>query len=551
MLFNDVNGRLVIDPSAEPHLYIDQYDLDLKGFSRHETTYFFLPSHVELNEVSQSESIYKIIKRDGSEWSQPIIDITEPILIDDGSNTPTPWNICFLKSENLHSIFIDTKERGIQSVSHEEYLPVSVKIYSPSGSLSYNDDSLLKGRGNATWNDSFDEKNPFQLKLDSSSSLCGLEPSDKWALLANYYDASKILNKMAYDIGIKLDLDYSTDSDWVDLYSDGEYLGNYLLCKEPDEYINGIDQYLIEKNDIYFENKPYGFKTAHDAFSLKSPSNPTAAQIQYIQDFVNKVDKELYSHASCPPTAIDIDSFAKWFLIEEVFFNPDALISSCYFNIPENGLLHAGPLWDFDSSMGEDGGYWLDSKGTILKEPELRYPNGLEWYNLLYDEQQFKTKVTECLMDGLPVFNELLRHGIDDYYNRIAASLRMDNIVWERRGSHASTVPGYYNEPYSNFRFIKSFLYKRLCYLANSYQINAYVFEPNASSGQPHQVSFIYPDGNSVCLSVLDGSLLKESDLPGYDSSLFKGWKYLNTQMLYYESIPIYEDTVLELCPLE
>ena len=33
----------------------------------------------------------------------------------------------------------------------------------------------------------------------------------------------------------------------MDLYSDGEYLGNYLLCKEPDEYINGIDQYLIEK----------------------------------------------------------------------------------------------------------------------------------------------------------------------------------------------------------------------------------------------------------------------------------------------------------------
>ena len=50
---------------------------------------------------------------------------------------------------------------------------------------------------------------------------------------------------------------------------------------------------------------------------------------------------------------IDVDSFVRWYLVNEVFRNVDAnMWSSCWMYKPRGGKLFMGPLWDFDLAAG-------------------------------------------------------------------------------------------------------------------------------------------------------------------------------------------------------
>jgi hypothetical protein len=50
---------------------------------------------------------------------------------------------------------------------------------------------------------------------------------------------------------------------------------------------------------------------------------------------------------------IDVDSFIRWYLVNEIFRNVDAnMWSSCWMYKPRGGKLFMGPLWDFDLAAG-------------------------------------------------------------------------------------------------------------------------------------------------------------------------------------------------------
>lgn len=541
-------GKLVVDPSSEHHLYIEQYDLDLVGLDKEDTTYFFLPAYVNLTRIDQTLAHYKVLCEDGTLLTVPKLNTPEPIYVTEGvgESMMTPWNICFLKSENIYSAFIKSSSR-IEDITHDEYMQIDLSMYSPTGALAYNKSCLVKGRGNASWNEDFNEKNSFQIKLDTKSSLCGLASSDKWALLSNKGDASKILNKTAFDIGKDIGLEPVTDSEWLDLYFDGEYVGNYLLCKETDDLLTDNNVFLIEKNDVYYEKKRYGFKTAHDAYTIKLPKRPDTDDLTYIKDYICTVDSVIYGEAEHRADIIDSDSFVRWYIINELFFDPDALITSCFFYKYRDGVLHAGPLWDFDSSVGEDGGYWLDYTGSILNETTIRFPYGLEWYGLLYEDKSFRDKLSACYEEFLPKLEKMVYSDIDRYYEEIASSLRMDSIIWGREGTHASTVPGYYDDPYNNIRFTKYFLGKRMKYLAEKWGCDYEFSEMDVSDGSVHMVRFIYPDGMEEGMLVTDGSILSEDKLPPFDHEMYTNWKYEENQMPFYSQVPVFEDVTYSL----
>ena len=51
-------------------------------------------------------------------------------------------------------------------------------------------------------------------------------------LLAGYFDATQMHDKLIKDLAAELGMAYTASCDWVNLYYDGEYRGVYLLSEK-------------------------------------------------------------------------------------------------------------------------------------------------------------------------------------------------------------------------------------------------------------------------------------------------------------------------------
>ncbi len=503
-----VVGKLYAGGEEGNLLYIDKYNLTLKGTDKNGVTYYCLPAYADLTELDQSDSAFSLLLSDGTPLRSPLTGREQDILVDTGSGDPLPWRICFLRSENLCSLFINTTDTPMSGIEHDIYSGAEATLFSPTGSVLYsNKDIQIKGRGNATWQA---EKKPYELKLPEKAGLCGLSASKKWTLLANYFEPTKLCNKLAFDTSDAIGLEYSIESDWIDLYANNEYLGNYLLCREPaigsaDLDISSLEKknspyvldaepfetkdmkgydfpapfspgeggFLIEKNvNAYYEKKSCGFKTLDNFFTIKSPDNASYGQVEYIKNFVTMVDDAIRSNSSDELSLIDTDTFTRRFILEELFFNDDAFVTSYYFyKKPFENVLYAGPVWDYDGTVGGGDGPYLNPEGTILEQrnyiaPEdMAFKNPLDWDVMLYDDKAYYDILVDVFHMNLPVLTDMVNDRMDSYYDRIRASVLMDYAIWCNGGGG-----GQYDTPDENYGFTKDFLTKRLDFLSHRWE---------------------------------------------------------------------------------
>ena len=573
---------LISDPSTGNHLYIQEYGLDLTGVDRKGCTYFFLPAFVSLDRLDQSLSSQHILFSDGSNLDSPNIGEPIDVLVDTGEGEYVPWQIAFLKSENLCTVFLDIDEAGLEKISKDQYLNIGLDIVDAKG-YKLTDDApvLIKGHGNSTWDT---EKKPYELKFPDKISLCGLKASNKWLMLANIYDGTKMANKLALDTADAIGMEYTTDSDWVDVYAKGSYLGNYLLCKEPDigsdslnignietvnephwdpsrhfetEAMKGFvydppvpvlsGGYLIDRTrSILYDEKMCGFLIdGTDYFTIKSPNNVSYEQADYIRSFTDRVDASIKGKNEDQLSMIDVPSFTRRFLIEELFFNADTMFSSYYFyKKPGQDKLYAGPVWDHDRSLGfNNRDFFLDTGNTILDNSSyFSYSDSytsLDWDGLLCANKAYRASLEKTFRDSLPAFRELVYSRIDACYKRIEKSMEMDYILWDSPWSK-------YEDPYNSIRFTKYFLANRLDHLCDVYNSDA-DFSIDISDDTTHTVTFCMPDGSRTRISKKDGTLLSSDEIPEYDDDIYLGWYYYGTQDPYSTLLPVLEDVELEL----
>ena len=187
------------------------------------------------------------------------------------------------------------------------------------------------------------------------ASLCGMNASDKWSLIANYFDDTKLLDKLAMDLSGEIGMEYYIRSDWVDLYINDEYVGNYLLTREPDISSEGLDIGNLEKlNDLHYEERNCGFSSGSYYFTMKSPNNASMDEIRYIQSFVKTADESIHDGGD-KTHYIDPDSFIRRYLVNTFFNDDDTNIASYFFYKKRGGdVLYAGPCWDYDMPSFHD-----------------------------------------------------------------------------------------------------------------------------------------------------------------------------------------------------
>lgn len=354
--------------------------------------------------------------------------------------------------------------------------------------------------------------------------------SKSWCLLANNADESMLRNALTYQLAKDIGILYSPEFRFVDIYDNGEYMGSYLVTEKVDvgssklvkgesfDDINEKAAGTVDETTVTNEEYSYGTGTYAMSYAkvtsdgntssiasktggkyllefeiterytdeaswftsprgqhvvVKSPEFATKEQVTYIaQKFAAMEDIAFTTGATKAQlsTVMDVESFAKMYLIQEFSSNLDAASTSYYltFDCSKNdangngAVFVANPVWDYDWAYGQyendtkkgkdsnseyilntkdagssdgTGNYWVakykyfdDSKGT----------NGTNYSiqsQLASQNSAFKTEIRKQWEGANGFYTTIQKyHGtngqINTWYNQIKESVDMNETRW-------------------------------------------------------------------------------------------------------------------------
>ncbi len=321
-----------------------------------------------------------------------------------------PFTFSVMQGSEIPALYLTSTEEGHDrdyvDASKDNKVQASLLMTDEHGSALY-DGTLkqLKARGNSTF--LYAPKKSYQIKLDTPSDL--LENGEQvktWVLLAGYFDATQMHDKLVKDLAAQFGLAYTPNCGWVELYYDGEYRGLYLLSEKNSIGSTSVDILDLEKiyedlnrdygtdMDIREESTSFGgtirytaniqdpwramdgsgyllemnyhnmeedscFQTTRGyAFNVKSPEWCGKAAMTYISSFYQDFEDAVYSENGYNAATgkyyydyVDLDSLVKTFLLQELAYNCDGFRYSQYFYL-DGGKLYAGPVWDQEMTFG-------------------------------------------------------------------------------------------------------------------------------------------------------------------------------------------------------
>lgn len=353
--------------------------------------------------------------------------------------------VTFVRSANVATMYIDVPSGNMDYI-HEQKgnaEAASVRLYTEEGVLDYSGSAeSLKGRGNATW---WAEKKSYSLEMFQAADLLGIGEGQNWVLLSNAYDCSHIRNKVAYDTAAA-GLAFTPDTEWVDLYLNGEYAGLYLLSERNEVHPERVQvpeesSFLVSLEiPSRLVNQNYPYVSTEKGLALRI--HHTSLGEEKLQSLWQSVENAILAENGIDPISgkswdelIDVDSWARKYLLEELFGNYDAGSVSQFFycDLSEPaGKIYAGPIWDFDDSM--KGNKWVNSNPRSFLANRAHFfsvEDAPLFYNL-YQKKAFYTRVVE-LFDSVyePLITELVEGGLWDYASAVSQAASADQLRWD------------------------------------------------------------------------------------------------------------------------
>lgn len=363
--------------------------------------------------------------------------------------TAEEFSVELVESGNMPTVFINTESGSMENVDADRqnretgvfYLLDEVGELQTSDSLTY-----IKGRGNTTWEQ---DKKPYSIKLANSHGILGMDASRRWELLANYYDGSNMRNALMLGLAKDAGLEYTPDAKWVDVYLNGVYQGLYQLGEKVETGAGRVDiavsesgseetgwLFLMEDASRYSVASGGKFSTdGGQTLVVKNPENAGEAQLKGLESLVQGFENAAVSDAGkALEEYIDVDSFVKKYLIEEIAKNSDAVTNSQYFyKKAEEPVLYAGPAWDYDNALGHTNEEAMDPYGLMLDK--IRDGNSNLWYGSLCGRQDFARRVREVYAD---VFSGLLEEAVSEkiegWRELLRPAAQMDELRWQQYG---------------------------------------------------------------------------------------------------------------------
>lgn len=511
--------------------------------------YVFLPGMVELDQVRLCLNIMGCVEINGERiknrmtCGRYILD-QEYTFSYEQRGVWQEKRIVFVRSANVSTMFIDTDSRSMGHIHQEKGNEESghLALYTSDGMLNYEGRmDEFKGRGNATW--SFGKK-PYLVKLSGTADLLGMGAAEKWILLANAYDSSHMRNKVVYDFAKKIGLPYSPDSQWVDVYLNGEYAGLYLLSEKIEMSENrvaidcGTGSYVVSMEPLERlegTDELYVTTDAGETLRINAPTKISKMQVSEIDTQWQSVENAILASDGIDSLTgksyfelIDVDSWARKYLIEEIFANRDGCAISQYFYCVNGEFpIYAGPVWDYDGSMGDSSG--VVTNGLIANREYFNEGKRTPWFHSLYRKESFYNRVVEIYeTEFLPQLDVLLEKKIPEYMELISIAASLDEIRWSKTEEQSIEV---------ETKFIVNYLTERKDMLTDIWLNNVDYYQVCVNPGY---------GGKYLYYAVQAGDNLEILTLPEDTQYVHYVWWYdkeTNERIDIYD--PIYEDKFL------
>lgn len=304
----------------------------------------------------------------------------------------------------------------------------------------------IRGRGHSSWKGS---KKPYKIKLDKKTSLLGMPKNKHWALL------KPSENTIAgFQLGQLMGMKWTPSCRPVEVILNGAYIGLYFLTEtiridknrvniyeqqdyETDPLLIG-GGWLVEV-DNYRDNFQITIpETKRWDLTLRyhSPENLSDTQLQWLTNEFKEINAAIYSadkRSTEWENYIDVESMARFFVLQEVMDNPDGFHGSFYLHKDSGNDAKwvAGPIWDLVCYDREKNDYTFRMK--------VHYNITPHWIGQIIQYDSFCRAVTQIWHEVYPSrLNEIFDY-IDTHVLPLEQAWQNDCARWNDNPAQTAT----------------------------------------------------------------------------------------------------------------
>ena len=345
----------------------------------------------------------------------------------------------------------------------------------------------LRGQSSATF-----EQAPYRVELwddaseDLDQPLLGMPADSDWAFIGPYSDRTLIRNAFVYDLGRDMGLSaprYAFAEVYINQAARAvaaeDYQGIYMVVETIKNNKDRLDLAQLEEGDVAPElisggyifkfewaasedptltctgsgplgggfggfggfgmgmgtGQPGGMGQAAAAgtcwtdLEVADPEPLTQVQADYLTGYVQQFHDALHqSTFATYSQLINVDTFVDVFIINELTRNLDAYTRSAYYYKDRGQPINAGPLWDFNLTLGMGFGTNLQVEGWQFQERNV----ASDWFRILGSDPEFLARVSQRwaeLRQNL-LSNAALEQRIDALAAPLAAASVRDFARW-------------------------------------------------------------------------------------------------------------------------
>lgn len=366
---------------------------------------------------------------------------------------------------HLPLVIIDTKGQELDFVTE---VLASMKIIDQEGGHNHLDgeasmetDMLIKMRGNTS--SRFDKKQYRLTFVDASAygkettnlqrlehvshKIMGMPSESEWVLNGPFLDKTLIRNYLMYNLSGEI-MEWAPNVRYCEVFLNGEYKGVYLMLETVKADKNRVNlavlngkntgtDYMVARERAGDTSYPldnfgtYAGKT-YNELGIVYPgarSGRTAEQLEFIRQDIGAAEKMLYSldyddQKIGYKSAIDVDSFVDYFILNEFALNVDGGGLSTYMYKKVRSGFTMGPVWDFNNGFDNYEYY-------SLREDEF-YMITKPWYVMLLRDEEFVEQIINrysLLRQGV-LSEERIDKIIDDTIGFLGPAIERNDRIW-------------------------------------------------------------------------------------------------------------------------
>ncbi len=308
--------------------------------------------------------------------------------------------------------------------------------------------------------------------------LLGMPSERDWILNGLAFDASLMRDYLCYNLTRQIG-QYATRTQFCEVVINGDYRGLYILqekikddskrvnIEEVDEnasegmaltggYITKADK-TTGGDPIAWQMDSYQGYPSDFIHELPKPEDVTPAQNDHIHSVFQSLESTTGANnasvANGYPSVIDIPTFVDFMIMNEFSSNVDAYQISTFFHKDKGGKLRAGPVWDFNLSLG------LDVFGDRSQPDIWQFSNedneGAKFWTDLFDNATYKCYFSRRWHDLTQAGQPLNFNSIETF---VDATVLLISEAAVREQQRWGTVPDLGQEIHN----IKDFILERM-----------------------------------------------------------------------------------------